>query len=59
MAHLLLLLLLSQCNLVVGILLLILEQQLARKPLVQLGLYKVCGVRVGGYFVKGCEKDGS
>jgi hypothetical protein len=50
LAHLLLLLLLSQRNLVAGILLLILEQQLARKLLVQLGLfglYGVCGVRVG------------
>jgi hypothetical protein len=51
LAHLLLLLfLLSQRNLVAGILLLILEQQLARELLVQLGLfdlYRVCGVRVG------------
>jgi hypothetical protein len=50
LAHLLLLLLLSQRNLVAGILLLILEQQLARKLLVQLGLcglYGVCGMRVG------------
>jgi hypothetical protein len=49
LAHLLLLLLLSQRDLVASILLFLLEQQLARKLLVPLGLfglYKECGVRV-------------
>jgi len=49
LAHLLLLLLLSQRDLVASILLLLLEQQLARKLLVQLGLfglYRECGARV-------------
>jgi hypothetical protein len=55
LAH-LLLLLLSQCDLVAGILLLILEQQLTRKLLVQLGLfglYRVCGVGVGWLVCEG------
>jgi hypothetical protein len=54
LAH--LLLLLSQRDLVAGILLLFLEQQLARKLLVQLGLfglYRVCRVRVGWLVCEG------
>jgi hypothetical protein len=54
LAHLLLLLLLSQRDLVAGILLFILEQQLARKLLVQLGLfglYGMYGVVVVGWLV--------
>jgi hypothetical protein len=42
LAHLLLLLLLSQRDLVAGILLLVLEQQLARELLVQQGLFGLC-----------------
>ena len=44
LAHLLLLLLLSQRDLVAGILLLILKKQLARELLVQLGLFGLCKV---------------
>jgi hypothetical protein len=59
LAH--LLLLLSQRDLVAGILLLILEQQLARKLLVQLGLfglYRVCRrVRVN-WLVLGDRNEG-
>jgi hypothetical protein len=54
LAHLLLLLLLSQRDLVAGILLFILEQQLARKLLIQLGLfglYGMYGVVVVGWLV--------
>jgi len=50
---------LSRRELVVGILLLTFEQ-LARKPLVQLGLfglYRACGVRVIGQFVKEVKED--